>query len=275
MTTALLNRFPERRYGALALTVLVHVALLLAWMAARRGPATGPEAPRRAIQWIRLAPLPVSEPAVERPARPVAPADVAPVADDAVQPRRQALPALPRLAPPSVPVPAPAPGAATSTLSLVPAAPTAMSAPPTAGGGAASAATNGATLSGAPAESLAERARRAAGGVDRALRKENRAYVAAPLDSPQMRLSRGIEAAADMMPNAWYQAPKTAELVNPNGDGVRITRVVTAAGTYCINERPPTASIDTMETLGKQSPYMTCPPNEGTATKQKWRSARD
>lgn len=124
------------------------------------------------------------------------------------------------------------------------------------------------------AAAMLEQARRAAGGVDRALRKENTPYIVAPPDSPQIRLRRGIEAAADLAPNAWYEAPKTAELVNNTGDGARRHRVITGNGTYCITERAPTTGIDMIEKHGKQR-TTSCPGHETPAHAQEWRTARD
>ncbi|HEX8785755.1 MAG TPA: hypothetical protein VF793_06195 [Telluria sp.] len=123
--------------------------------------------------------------------------------------------------------------------------------------------------------SLVERARHAAGAVDRALRKENNPYIVAPPDSPQLRMQKEMQAAHDMVPPKLWEAPKIAELVNNTGDGTRRTRVITGNGTYCINERPPTASIDTIETLGKVTPYLSCPKHETPANPQEWKTARD
>ncbi|MFS2024208.1 hypothetical protein [Massilia sp. CT11-137] len=121
---------------------------------------------------------------------------------------------------------------------------------------------------------MLERARRDVGAIDRALRKENNPYIVAPPDSPQIRLRRGIQAAADMAPNAWYQAPKVAELVNNTGDGARRERVISGGGTYCMTERAPTTSIDMIEKHGKWR-QTNCPEHESTPSSQEWRTARD
>ena len=121
---------------------------------------------------------------------------------------------------------------------------------------------------------MLERARRDVGAIDRALRKENNPYIVAPPDSPQIRLRKGIQAAADMAPNAWYQAPKVAELVNNTGDGARRERVISSGGTYCMTERAPTTSIDMIEKHGKWR-QTNCPEHESTASSQEWRTARD
>lgn len=119
-----------------------------------------------------------------------------------------------------------------------------------------------------------ERARRSAGAVDRAMRKENRPYIVAPLDSPQIRMRHGMERAHDMVPPKLWEAPKVEELVNQTGDGTRRTRVITAGGAYCITERATNTSIDTIERHGKLR-LTNCPQHEGTATQQAWRTARD
>jgi hypothetical protein len=270
MTTAMYPHLPPHRFGSIALIVLVHAALLLAWLGARTAPSM-PDAPRQAIQWAWL-PAP----------RAVKPHDPLhdtlhdplhqPLRDSARKPLRsmpqQVLPGP--AATPRALAPAPASGSGSGSGGM--AAPTAPAdATPFSGLPAGSVAAPAAD----PAPGLAERARKAAGAVDRALRKENRPYIVAPPDSPQIRLRKGIEAAADMAPNAWYQAPKIAELVNNTGDGRHHTRVISGGGTYCINERAPTESIDTIETLGKQSPHLTCPAHETPASAQEWRTARD
>lgn len=126
----------------------------------------------------------------------------------------------------------------------------------------------------APAETIMEKARRSAGAVDRALRKQNNPYIVAPLDSPQMRMQRGMAEAYALAPRQLWEAPKIEELVNQTGDGARRDRVVGALGTYCLSERPANTSIDTIERHGKLR-ITTCPQHESTANGQAWRTARD
>jgi hypothetical protein len=52
-----------------------------------------------------------------------------------------------------------------------------------------------------------------------ALRKENTPYIVAPLDSPEIRMRKKMERAAQLAPNRLWEAPKTEELVNDTGDG--------------------------------------------------------
>jgi hypothetical protein len=124
------------------------------------------------------------------------------------------------------------------------------------------------------AKDILDRAKRDIGGIDKALRKENKPYIAAPLDSPQIRMRRGMEQAAAMAPNRLWEAPKVEALVNDTGDGARRSRVITGNGTYCITDRAPTTSIDMIEKHGKQR-ITSCPQHELPASQQEWRTLRD
>jgi len=241
----------DRRVGLL-LMVLVHIGLVIGWQAVRTlpAPASRDNGPRTRILW-----LPLPRPAL-RDREPAPPRE-----ETAARPIRLA----PRLAPaltlppaPAVePQPAPAPAATTAQ--------TQRTAP-------------GAAAQPAPArpdaEQILERAKRDIGGIDKALRKENRPYIAAPLDSPQIRMRRGMEQAAAMAPNRIWEAPKTEELVNNTGDGARRTRVITGNGTYCVTERSPATSIDMIEKHGKLR-ITNCPEHEEPSRQQEWRTLRD
>jgi hypothetical protein len=229
------------RRAGIAATLVVHALLLLAWQAGRPTPAVVPEPRRMTIQWIRLpapaVPAPPARPhAHMNPVTPLRPP--APVAHVTPAPAQPTLPTLPAEAGGGVDAPAPAPSV---------------------GAGAA----------------LLERARRAAGAVDRALRKENYPYIVAPLDSPDIRMRKKMERAAELAPNRLWEAPKTEELVNDTGDGARRTRVITPAGAYCITERAPTTSIDTIEKHGKIRTTDCGTGHEQPASTQDWRTARD
>jgi hypothetical protein len=119
-----------------------------------------------------------------------------------------------------------------------------------------------------------EQAKRDIRGIDKALRKENRPYIAAPLDSPQIRLRKGMELANELAPNRLWEAPKVEELVNNTGDGARRSRVITGGGTYCVTERATNTSIDMIEKHGKLR-LTNCPEHEEPAKQQAWRTARD
>ena len=249
MTALLEQPRPDRRFAALALTALVHVLLLFAWQTTRRLPALDAQRDTRRIQWITLPPL-------VRPERRTVTPEQAP---------ERATGRTPAYAP--VPVhTAPAPAAPAITL-IAPEAP--------ASNGQAAASPAAAAPPPAAADgSLVQRSLHDAGSVARALRKENKPYIVAPPDSPQIRMRKGMEEAHALAPPAFWEAPKIDELVNNTGDGARHTRVITGGGTYCITTRSPASGIDTMETLGKER-VTSCPAHESPASNQEWKTARD
>lgn len=242
----------DRRLGLL-LTAFVHLALLVGWQASRTLPA--PSRPddetRSRTVWIPL-PRP-------RPATAPAPKD-----EDA-PPRKEA--------PARHPHPAPAAPAAI-TLPPLPASPPADSLSPPSGASASAEAPSQPAATKPSAEQIMERARRDIGGIDKALRKENRPYIGAPLDSPQIRMRRKMGEAAALAPGRIWEAPKVESLVNDTGDGARRSRVITGNGTYCITDRSPATSIDMIEKHGKQR-ITSCPQHEQPATQQEWRTLRD
>lgn len=249
----------DRRLGLL-LTALVHLALVGGWQMVRTlpAPAVSDEAGSR-ILWI---PLPPSRPRLREPAQAVSREAVA---EKAAAPRHHARPA-----------------AATPTAPVVtagqPAAPAAGSAAPI----AATNATN-ADLPAAPAAPAAQhpsaaailqQARRDIGRIDKGLRKENSPYIAAPLDSPMLRMRRKMEEAAALARPGLFEAPKVEELVNNTGDGARRTRVITGNGTYCVTERATNTDVEMIEHHGKRR-LTNCPAHETPASKQDWRTLRD
>lgn len=246
----------DRRLGLL-LTAFVHLALLVGWQALRTPPAPArqDDETRSRTVWIPL-PRP-------RPATATAPAlkdeDAAPRKEAPARHPRPAAPAAPAITVPPLPAPPPA------------AAPADKVAPPS-GTSAEAPSQPAATKPGA--EQIMERARRDIGGIDKALRKENRPYIGAPLDSPQIRMRRKMEEAAALAPGRIWEAPKVESLVNDTGDGARRSRVITGNGTYCITERSPATSIDMIEKHGKQR-ITSCPQHEQPATQQEWRTLRD
>jgi hypothetical protein len=124
------------------------------------------------------------------------------------------------------------------------------------------------------AQQILERAKRDIGSIAKAVRKENNPYIAAPLDSPQMRLQRGIEHANAMAPNRIWEAPKVEELVNNTGDGARRTRVIGGDRTYCVTERATNTDVEMIEHHGKLR-ITNCPTPEEPAKQQAWRTLRD
>ncbi|QJE01321.1 hypothetical protein HH212_15840 [Massilia forsythiae] len=263
---------PQRRPTALVLTVLMHMALAIAWQAARHAPPVDTERAQAVTQWISL-PAPARMPAAadEPVAAPAPPAT-------ATAMRRQATPALRPPRPQQAPSPAAAAGAPNAITLPAPAAPataasTAQDDRPGSAQAAAGSAASAPAGAGAAARIL-ERARRDAGAIDRTLRKENYPYIVAPPDSPQIRMRKGMEGAADMAAPGLFEAPRVAELVNNTGNGDRRSKVVTGNGTYCITERAPTTRIDMIEKHGKQT-LTSCPAHETPAAAQQWRTARD
>lgn len=228
----------DRRHVGIAVTLVVHAVLILGWQMTRHTPTITPDPPRSTIQWIRLPapamPQPRREKEEQVPVRP----RVLPRAGAITLPR-VTVPEAPAVAPPTADMPA---SASTPTPAAAPAAPSA-----------------GATM--------LERARRDVGAIDRALRKENYPYIVAPPDSAQIRLRKGIAAAARL-------GPGMDELINNTGDGARRTRIVTGGSTYCMTERSPATSIDMIEKHGKWR-QTNCPEHESTANAQEWRTARD
>ncbi|TQK08004.1 hypothetical protein [Herbaspirillum sp. SJZ107] len=251
----------ERRYAGLALTVLVHAVLLLGWQMSRHTlpVESGPAPKRTLIQWIRLPPLKALPAPPPKPVQLPKPAQAAARAPAAATPRTTASQpaAIPEAAPITL---APATPAASSTDNPANAPQAAPSEP--------------AAARPSTAEIL-KRAKRDIGKIDRALRKENNPYIAAPLDSPQIRMREKMEAAHDLAAPRPWEAPKIDELVPNTGTGERRTRIITGGGTYCITERPPgSTSIDMIEKHGKQM-ITSCPAHETPASKQNWRTLRD
>jgi hypothetical protein len=123
-------------------------------------------------------------------------------------------------------------------------------------------------------ETIAERARRSVGDIDRALRKESRPLIVAPPDSPQIRMRKGMELARELAPPRIWEAPKVQELVNNTGDGARRTRVITGRGTYCVTDRSPATNVEMIEMHGRRR-FTNCPEHEEPAKPQEWRTARD
>jgi len=123
-------------------------------------------------------------------------------------------------------------------------------------------------------ESFVESARRSAGGIARALRKESRPLIVAPPDSPEIRLRQGVEHAHAMAAPRLWETPKIEELVNNTGDSARRTRVITGRRTYCITERAPTTNVEMIQMHGRTR-VTTCPQHETPAKPQEWRTARD
>ena len=233
-------RLNAPRSAGLAVTLLVHALLILAWQMARTLPApvVGDDA---AMLWLRVpAPVPAPRIVVVPPVQP----EAAPTPKPSTPLR--SVPVVQAETPVQIPVPAPVPDA--------PPTPIESATPSTA--------------------AIMDSARRSIGDIDRALRKERQPTIVLPPDSPQLRLRRGIEHAREMAPPRLWEAPRVVELVNNTGDGARRTRVITGNGTYCLTDRAPTTDVEMFEKHGKQR-ITTCPKDEEPARQQEWRTARD
>jgi hypothetical protein len=235
----------DRRLAEIGMTVLVHALFILGWQAARQVPPREADVSWVSLRWVppQVEPvLPTAHPALRKPE---------PKPAELPRERQAAGVAADRVRTPAVTLETPAePAPAARAVQAEPAAP------------------------GISAQEMLERARRDAGAVDRALRKESRPLIVLPRDSPQIRLRKGIETAAELAPNAWYQAPKITELVNNTGDGARRTRVITGNGTYCITDRATTTNVEMIEMHGKMR-KTNCSKNEARANPQEWRTTRD
>ena len=227
--------------------VVVHAGLILDWQMARRLPSDADQVVAEMV-WVQInSPPPRTVRLTAQPA-----------AAQRHLPPRASLAGAPR---PATPVSIAAPEADAVSVSTqapseaqVPTAQTAPAAP--------------------SAQAIIDQARRNAGAIDRALRKENYPYITAPLDSPQLRMRDKMEEAQELAAPQLWEAPKVAQLVNQTADGARRTRVITGKGTYCVTERSGTTSIDMIEKHGKLR-QTNCPQHEGTAKAQRWRTAQD
>jgi hypothetical protein len=222
---------PDRRLPGLAATLALHLALLYAWQLAHQHRKPADQDDPRRIQWINV----------------VAPRPVTPAA--AKPPKPEVLSHAPH-APAAPPRPARSvaaePQAVTQPAAPVPAAPS--------------------------ADQILQQARKDLGKIDRDLRKEfPGAPIKAPVDTPQSRLEKGFEEAAELAPPKWYEAPKIKEIIDPGGYGRKRYRVTTAGGTYCVtyesNHAPD--GLDSMKN-GIRPKITNCPKDEQPATAQKW-----
>ncbi|RSZ57836.1 hypothetical protein HF313_24465 [Massilia atriviolacea] len=221
-----------RRYAAIALTLLAHALLVLAWQHARRLPPADQDDSRR-IQWVTVAPQPTPPPtaAPAPPPRPAAARSHSTVATARPAPPPAAREALGEAAPPAVAVDAPAPSAA----------------------------------------DILRQARSSIGRIDRELRKAHPGQpITAPVGNGATRLAQGLQAAADAAPNRWYEAPKVTEIIDPGPYSRRRYRVVGADGTYCITVESNHAPDGLDLAKGIQHKKTNCEKSEQAATTQKW-----
>ncbi len=229
---------PRHRLIGVAATVVVHLALVLWWLLARQpGPDTD-GTPAEAIQWVDVRP---------RPAVVTAPPAPAPA------PRKP--PAAPRnmLARPAPAAPA-ATVAAVAAPQETPVAPVAP-APPA-----------------KSAYDMMQQARRDIGKIDKEIKKEfPEQHIKKPLDTPQARLEKGFDLAAEMAPPKWYEKAKVTELIDAGGYGRKRYRVITAQGTYCMTyESNHSPNGQDPFTRGMKPKMTNCDADEEPAKAQKW-----
>lgn len=222
---------PRRRLTGLAVTLALHLLVVYFWSRPHEPRLESDSTDPQRIQWVTV---PAPRPVKAKPvaAREPAPAPVS----------RTAAPVVTHTPPAAVTEPDAAPQPV-------------VEAPP------------------APrVEDMMRQARKDLGRIDKELQKEfPGARIKAPPDSPQIRLVKGIEHAAEMAPPKWYEANKVQEIIDPGGYGRRRYRVITANGTYCItvesNHAPD--GIDTMKN-GIKPKLTTCPEHETPSNPQKW-----
>jgi len=255
MSTAYIPTSSTRRGAGLALTLLVHALLFIAWRHAHQVDTEESSGPRKEIQWVNILPLkPPMPPKTVPDAPPPRPIETPRAPDPA--PGATARPAHVATAPSAQSAPAP-PVEQAAAMPAPPAPPTAAPSAP-------------ATIS---AYEMLQQAKRGVGKIDQELRK---AYPGQPITAPvangATRLAQGLQDAADAAPNRWYQAPKVTEILDPGPYGRRRYRVVYPHVTYCItvesNHAPD--GIDQMQ-KGIQQKTTTCDDDEQKPTVQKYK----
>jgi hypothetical protein len=221
------------RLSGVVITVALHVLVLCAWYASRSS-TRAPESDAASIQWVNIdTPRPASRPpTVARRSEPASP--------------RPAPRAAARIPISEAPAPTNAPETVAAPVAETPAAPSTYD--------------------------MLQQARKDIGKIDKDLRRQfPGAPIKAPADSPQIRLVKGIEHAAEMAPPKWFEAPKVQEIIDPGGYGRKRYRVITANGTYCItvesNHAPD--GLDVIKN-GIKPKLTNCPPDEQPATTQKY-----
>ena len=213
---------PERaRGGPIALTIALHVALLLTW---KLGPAVRvPDVRAAAARWFLLTP--------ERPRAPRVPVAATPVAAaHAIVRQTPQRPAPRAMEAARTPMAGDAPARPT-TPGPVPSEPAiAVLAKPDATVPDELMAAPSAPAPGKIAELIGQ-TRYNVGKIDRELRKDAPAALQAPADTRMSRLAAGIEGARPKP--KWNEAARIEEITDQSGSGKRIYKVITAFGTYC------------------------------------------
>jgi hypothetical protein len=230
--------FAHQRAPALLLTLLLHLGLFGSWHIARQ---PKPALPTAQMTWLTL-----------------------------LSPRR--LLAKPP-APPRPPMPKRAPAAASPLLTKAIA--------PTTAPVAAAEATTGKEDKEAPLPVVApleatgrtvadimRQAKRDLGKIDSEIRAADAKWVRAPASTPHTRMQAAFDAAKDAVPPKWYEAARIIPLGDHSGNGPRLYKIVTSAGTYCIriaannslaDMLPKPGSKQDQMSTGIRPSYATCP----------------
>jgi len=228
----MVNTFPRpHRWPAIVATLALHLVLVYCWQLAQQKPAEQDYGTREAIQWLWLKPK------------------LAPEPEAWPEKTREA---TSRSAPPA-------------------AAPVTLPTPANVADELAESTPQPETPAATSAEAILQEGKRSAAGIYNELRKERKGLIAAPPDSPQLRMQKKMVKAHELAPPRWYEAPKITEIQDPGGYGRRRYRVITARGTYCVtyeSNRAPDG-LDAMR-HGIKPKVTSCPPNEGPSTSQKW-----
>lgn len=231
--------FAHQRAPALLLTLLLHLGLFALWQLARQ---PKPEAPRGPTHWLTLI-SPWRPPALPPKPGPV-PAKHPPPLPQQQRPST-ATPAA-AAATGAATVPAPQPAAEREVLPVV--APLEQQ--------------------GRSAADIMKQARRDLGKIDRDLRDADAKWVRAPVSSPHSRMQAAFDAARDAVPPKWYEAARIVPIGDQSGNGPRVYKIVTAAGTYCVTYDtnhslkemlPKDSSSKDQMSAGIKPTYSTCP----------------
>jgi hypothetical protein len=164
----------DRRLAGIGATLLVHLALIAGWQMARQAPPAQSGGREPAIQWLQL-PAPATAPRIAP-----APAAHEPAPATRRAPARSSTPGTGSSS--AVAPVAPTPGVAFEAQSSTDPGP-APSAP-----------------SQPSVESILQEARRSAGDIERALRKERQPTIVAPPDSPEIRMRQRMQEARELAP---------------------------------------------------------------------------
>jgi hypothetical protein len=122
--------------------------------------------------------------------------------------------------------------------------------------------------SGRTAADIMRQAKRDLGKIDSEIRAADAKWVRAPASTPHSRMQAAFDAAKDAVPPKWYEAARIIPLGDHSGNGPRLYKIVTSAGTYCIriaanntlaDMLPKGYSKQDQMSTGIRPTYATCP----------------